>query len=108
MVFNKSPVELAMRPLPMPEMTPPLTRTYFILTGKENNKEKGKMQVAVAGCCQAGRRRRKKDKSRGVVEESFACSHKFPAGRKKQRHSFANAQTRKVPKNASKDKTIHS
>lgn len=32
MVFSNKPVELAMMPFPIPEMTPPLTRTYFILT----------------------------------------------------------------------------
>ena len=53
MVFKSSPVEEAMTPFPMPLMTPPETRTYFMIADRAEKE----MQVAVAGCCQAGKKR---------------------------------------------------
>lgn len=47
--FKMVPTLLAMMPLPMPEMTPPVTRMYFIivlwfLEGKPFNQIWGKME----------------------------------------------------------------
>lgn len=112
MVFNKRPVELAMSPFPMPEMTPPLTRTYFILTTNKQQRKKGKCRLPLLAVARREEGRRKKgQKSRcGGGKFCFAGGSKFPAaaGRKNNViHSFVNnAQTRKVPKERVRDKTM--